>query len=240
MNDPQRLLLGDIDERERALLRAAADEEPSAAALGRLQRTLGLTVDPVPLAASQDHAPAFGGPPAAAGSATPGASVLASKWLLLGSAGVALVGALTWSRFVTPAVPRARPPAESVGTHAPAEPLPSAAESSALPADQSPAPRREAVADAPALRDELARLERARTALRDRRSGLALSTLDDYDRAHPHGALREEAQALRIETLFALGEVARGNDLAQSFLRSYPHSVHGARVSSQLEPRGAH
>jgi hypothetical protein len=153
---------------------------------------------------------------------------------LLSTAGVALVGALVWNRLAVPERTERSTASSSPSTSEPATPQPSA------PASTGPTqPASDATLDAPALRDELARLERARTLLRDRRARAALTTLDDYDRTHPHGTLREEAQALRIETLFALSEVPRASDLAQRFLRSYPHSVHGARVSSQLEQHGA-
>jgi hypothetical protein len=233
----------DADERERALLSAADAEEPSADALGRLQQALGLTVDPSPLLVPRAQPTAPPGSLETAGGAGQGSSLLASKWLVATTASAALVGALVWSQLATPnAVDRSRAPSSSVATSEPSAPAPTAPEPSAATVAEPArplSPAQELETGAPALRDELARLERARTALRDRRARVALTALDDYDLAHPHGTLREEAGALRIESLFALDEVARASDLARRFLRSYPHSVHGARVASRLEQRGA-
>lgn len=238
MNDPQRLLSGDADERERALLSAADAEEPSAHALSRLQQTLGLTVDPAPLLAPRMAAPAPRGSLEAAGGGGQASSLLASKWILLSGASAALVGALVWSQVATPHAAERAVGAPAVATSGPA-PVSGASATSAPAGTAEARQAGSSIDDAPALRDELTRLERARTALHDRRARVALSTLDDYDRAYPRGALREEAEALRIETLLALDEVARARELGAAFVRSYPHSVHGARVSSQLEQRGA-
>jgi len=238
MNDPERLLFGQADERERSLLSAAASEEPSAAALTRLQRTLGLTVDP---------APSFGpeGPGQAAPAAPTSGTLWSAKWLLLGSAGVALIGALALTRGATSPSPRA---AESAGA-------PAATTAEVAPSPEPPAPLAAPRADdelvtdpaasaatPPTLRDELARLELARSQLQRQRARAAQSALDDYDRVYPQGTLREEALALRIETLFLLRERAsarRATELARSFLANYPESVHGARVRGQLEQHGA-
>jgi len=234
MNDPERLLLGAADEHERALLAAAIHEEPSPLALARLQRTLGLSVDPAPLTGLRR-------PPETSPAALPSRSLFASKWLLLGSAGLAglaVVGALALTR----AAKSPHPPAPTSLGALPAART-EAVPSSALPSTRAPDERADdpanSTATPPALRDELARLELARTQLRSQRARAAASALDDYDRVYPLGTLREEALALRIETLFALHEPARATELARSFFSAYPHSVHGTRVRGQLEQHGA-
>jgi hypothetical protein len=239
MNDPERLLLSDASERERALLSAGAHEEPSADALSRLSQALGLTVVGPPLSSvpraleTAHHAPTH----------VHGASWLGSKWLLLGAAGMALLGAIALTRTSPAVIPRAQvsTPGEA-SAKTPVAPVPGVESSTgeqALPAPDA-RPASEAHADAPpALRDELTRLEHVRTELRAAHARAALSALDEYDRQHPRGTLREEAVALRIETLLALHERAHASKLAHDFLLDYPRSVHGARVRSQLEPRGA-
>jgi hypothetical protein len=235
MNDPERLLLGAADEHERALLAAAVHEEPSPLALARLQRTLGLSVDPAPLTGLRR-------PPETSPTALPSRSLFASKWLLLGSAGLAVVGALVGALALTRAAKSPQPPAPTSRGALPAAPtqvVPPSALPGTLAHDQGADDPASTAATPPALRDELVRLELARTQLRSQRARAAASALDDYDRVYPLGTLREEALALRIETLFALHEPARAAELARSFFLAYPHSVHGTRVRGQLEQHGA-
>jgi hypothetical protein len=82
---------------------------------------------------------------------------------------------------------------------------------------------------------ELAQLEEARVALRDRNPGLAIEALNRYVRDFPSGGMRIEATALRVEALVALGQHEQGRALAQSFLTSYPSSPVAMRVRSLLE-----
>jgi hypothetical protein len=167
-----------------------------------------LREEPSAAAAAQLHA-ALGLEVPSAPLATASAPWLASKWLALATvAVVAGYGAY-----------RVRP-AEHAVNSAP------------------PAPRIEQAAPAPeprsSLTDELRQLDAARESLAKREAVQALRALDAYEARYPHGALREEALALRVETLHTLDRVA-ARELARSFLRSYPRSVHRARVQAQLD-----
>jgi hypothetical protein len=81
-----------------------------------------------------------------------------------------------------------------------------------------------------ALADEIARLDRARSLLAGNRAKPALAALSDYDRAHPRGALRQEAAVLRIDALRRAGDRTRARELAQRFLADNPDSPHAPRV----------
>lgn len=105
------------------------------------------------------------------------------------------------------------------------------------PAPTAPAPTA-VIAAAPVadpLADELRRLDRARAQLRAQTAAQALASLDAYELQYPHGTLREEALALRIDTLVALERRASAHELARAFLRMYPGSVHRLRVQAQLD-----
>jgi outer membrane protein assembly factor BamD (BamD/ComL family) len=65
----------------------------------------------------------------------------------------------------------------------------------------------------------------ARTAL-DRGNALAaLTTLADYDTAHPHGRLIEERDALRIQATWAAGQHEQARSFADAFKARYPRSL---------------
>jgi outer membrane protein assembly factor BamD (BamD/ComL family) len=61
-----------------------------------------------------------------------------------------------------------------------------------------------------------------------------LSTLDEYARGFPHGALAPEASVLRIEALVAAGDRTAAMRAAQSFLQANPTSPYAQRIESLL------
>jgi hypothetical protein len=83
---------------------------------------------------------------------------------------------------------------------------------------------------AEALRLELLQLDRARALVASGRAAAALVVLDGYDRSTPRGALKLEAEALRIDALARSGHAAQSRARAEAFLAKYPHSVLAARV----------
>lgn len=88
------------------------------------------------------------------------------------------------------------------------------------------------------LRDELAMIDEARTSLGSGNGAAALATLDRYDARFPSGLLREEAEAVRVEALFAAGRGEEGKRLGAEFLRVHPSSPHAQRVRSLLDAHG--
>jgi hypothetical protein len=210
MKDPTRLLDAAIDDPELRLLRAGACEEPPPEALTRLAFALGLST-PAPAAAD-------GGAAVAAGSAK-----LATGWLVLAACGLAAIGGASWLAT------RARPePLPQAARAAPVQAPPAAAE----PAAQLELPR------TPALAEEIARLDGVRRLLADGQGRAALAALRRYAVEHPEGALRQEAELLRIEAWQRAGQPARARALAGRFLADNPDSPHAPRVR-ELSQRNA-
>ena len=85
------------------------------------------------------------------------------------------------------------------------------------------------------LREQAQLLDAARTLLALGDAPGALARVGDYDRRFPSGSLREEALLLRIEALASTGDRGAASNLARGFLRSYPESVHAARVAALLQ-----
>jgi hypothetical protein len=85
-------------------------------------------------------------------------------------------------------------------------------------------------AAAEALRVELTQLDSARSRLKSGRSEEALALLDAYERSAPRGALRLEAEVLRIDALSRSGRTEQAKSRARAFLERHPRSVLAARV----------
>jgi hypothetical protein len=63
----------------------------------------------------------------------------------------------------------------------------------------------------------------------------ALELTNDAERWHPHGALIEEREALRIRAFSKLGRAADAESAAQKFLSQYPHSVHRKSIEHAIQ-----
>lgn len=77
------------------------------------------------------------------------------------------------------------------------------------------------------MRDEIALIDGARTALGAGAPTQALSLLDRYRARHPHGVLLPEALAMRIEAIDRTGD----HGLARAFLANYPRSPLAQRIA---------
>lgn len=101
----------------------------------------------------------------------------------------------------------------------------------AAPASVRPsAPVSKVPAAAEALQAELAQLDAARSRLAAGHAEQALALLRAYERATPRGALRLEAEVLRIDALSRSGRLAQAQQRAKLFLSRHPSSVLAARV----------
>ena len=58
----------------------------------------------------------------------------------------------------------------------------------------------------------------------------ALQALEAHERAHPHGSLAEERDALRVLSLCASGQALEGGEERSAFLRAHPLSAYADRV----------
>lgn len=84
----------------------------------------------------------------------------------------------------------------------------------------------------PSLSHELQALERARAALRGGDGRAALRLLDADDEGAGFTRLADEATLLRIEALYAVGELAESRRLAEEFTTQNPDSHLGDRARS--------
>jgi hypothetical protein len=80
------------------------------------------------------------------------------------------------------------------------------------------------------LHSELLQLDAARARLSGGQPDQALALLDAYERSTPRGALRLEAEVVRIDALSRSGRLAQAEVRARAFLKRYPESVLAARV----------
>lgn len=202
MKEPKRLLSHGATDFERQLLRAAVGERPSALLRSRMQRGLGLVG---PLAWASNVKAMFGSVTSrtAAGVAVVGV-VVAS-----GFAAVRLLPNANDDITVATAPLQAPPPrsAEPVAPQAPAPVAPPAAltppaapsEPAALaePAVPEDGAGPAATDDDGRLREEIALLDAARTALQHGDRSAARTSLSVYRERFPNGILRREANVLR-------------------------------------------
>ena len=226
MMDPERLKTSSATRLERRLLSAAGDEVPSPELTARMRQAIGITAV---------GTGAVGGSALAAATKTSGLA-----WISAGLVTAAIVGGAAgiWSSY--------RP---SAGAHA----TPAAAECAApLAAPAEIAPPTPAVtrherrrAHAPALaeagrgdlRAEIALVDEARSALRERAPRRALALLHRYALAYPEGTFGPEVEALKVEALDQSGEHRLASSLARTFVSEHPDSPLAERVARSIDDR---
>jgi hypothetical protein len=226
MMDPERLKTSGGTKLERRLLSAAGDELPSPELTARMRQAIGITAV---------GTGAAGGSALAAAGKTGGLA-----WISAGLVTAAIVGGAAgiWSAY--------RPPA----THAaPAVPAQCAAPLAAPAESVAPAPavtrheRRRAHASLVAaaergdLRAEIAVVDEARTALRERSPRRALALLHRYALAYPEGTFGPEVEALKVEALDQSGEHRLASSLARTFVSEHPDSPLAERVARSIDDR---
>jgi hypothetical protein len=248
MKDPVRLLEAGATDKERALLRAAAADQPSAQAQMNLIVVLGLSTQTPP--AVTDATPAA----SSRADASPSAKLvtkLASKWWVIGAGTLAVVAGI-WMQHGNEHVPtRSEPatkptnllPAAAERPHSASAPTPEV-RTTALPSARVPLPEPAEpgiVAAQPAgprsIAHEIALLDEARARLAKQQARAALATLDSYRNQYPTGALRQEAMLLRIDALLGMHAQPAARRLAHRFLAENPTSPHGPRVRSLLSEK---
>ncbi len=231
MSDPERLR--DLLDAgfERSLLEAAEQTSPPPAARRQALSGALASVGSVGVAAGAAHA-AVQGAHVATGSGAAAAGVIKAFAIGLVSGAVMAGGAVgieqLAKRPVEPAPRAAMAPQRFVAPPSPAPP-PGAGASALAPAPTAPRraavpapPSASAVAPSTRLAEEVAALDRARSALSGGDARGALRALDDYAARFPQGALGPEASVLRIEALARAGDRARAAALARSFLLGHP------------------
>jgi hypothetical protein len=241
MSDYQRLSVAGSD-RERALLRAGADEAPTAASVHAAARVLGI----LPRAAIVAYAIVAAAKTVKWSSVV--TYVLAPAVAVggLATAGYVVVSAVgahhELPAAVVQSVPRMelavpRPPPVVEAAPAPiAEPLPATPTVRSVPRHtirpERAAARADGAGPASGLQQQVDLLDRARGLAASGDVAGALRALDDFDRRFGRGPMGEEAALLRIEATAARGDHAGAAALGQRFLAEHPRSVHVSRVRS--------
>jgi hypothetical protein len=228
-SDPKRLTVVGATDLERTLLQAARRERPSPELTARMAAGLGISAAAAVTAATA---------PAAAAAPVVAAKTSLAIWVPAGVLAMAVTAGVVGYR--SSAAPERRVPARA-HVAAPATPEAEAAAPVVAPAADARAERRiekvrrrHVVAPpAPAgdLRDQIALIDAARTAVKAGATERALVLLRRYDGSYPNGAFRPEALALRIEALDEAGRGAEARALARDFLARYPQSPTADRVA---------
>ena len=241
MSDPPRLLSDNGTPFERELLRSWDLEQPSERARAGALAAVGLA------------AGAAGAAKVAAGATLAPKGIwlggALTKWALLGLFGVGAAGAAfvyahgrhvsspqtatTRTALVESPAP---PPAPAVSEVSAVAPAPV---TTAVPAPVVTVPAHPSKHPAPAasaLAEQVATLDRARTALASGDGATALREIAACEARYPRGALVEEAEVLRIEALLAEGDRAAAARLGARFLSAHPKSPHAVHVRSLVAP----
>jgi hypothetical protein len=225
-SDPKRLTVVGATDLERTLLQAARGERPSPELTARMAAGLGLSA-----AAAVTAAPAAAAAAAPVAAAKGSLAVWVSAGVLAAAVGAGVVG-----------VRMSAPPAPAVHADKPAAAVTARAEvpavAASVPAERRierarkrPAPAAHAPVPASDLRDQIALIDAARTAVKAGSTERALALLQRYDATFPGGAFRPEAQALRIEALDEAGRATEARSLARDFLARHPDSPLAGRVA---------
>lgn len=229
----------DWDDEERALLKSAELDAPSAGAQTRTLAALGVG------GAALSAAVTAGSAQAAAVSTGKGLVLgkLLAVLVIGGTAGGVALHYRAQFETAKPAV-HAGVSAKPASAPAPAPPSPALEPASSTEAsDISPAPELapEATKATPAparsepdIALEIAALDRARRASESGNFSAALRELDQYERAFKRGRLRPEALLLRIQTLINQGDAASAKALGTRFLARYPKSPLSPRIQKLI------
>lgn len=224
-------------ELERQLLDGARhDAAPAAIKLRMAEAVLSLP----PLAAAQSAAQSAASTTAAR---LPRAGLLFSHPALWGSlAAMIVAGAVGWqavshrahapAQIAGPAAPLAAAPPQQAAVLQPVAvfeaPVPSTNVSvpASTPVVRSAEPARAG------MREELALLDAARSALASSETTRALRLLDQHAEQFSRGHLAPEADALRIDALVQRGSTDRAKRLARNFLQRHPSHPLAAHIAA--------
>jgi hypothetical protein len=109
-----------------------------------------------------------------------------------------------------------------------ASPAPVAPSAPSAPSAKAPRP------SSSALGEQVLEVDRARRSLAGGDPADALRRIDAYEARFARGALRDEAEVLRVEALLGAGDRAAATRAADRFLAAHPDSPHAARVRALI------
>lgn len=208
MSDPIRMKDG--ESLAASLLRSAADDRPSDEARARAAVALGI--------AAPSGAPSS----TTAGSAAGGSSIAVKLVLavVLGAGGLAAISSTRSSPIETPAAP--------IETHHPNAFVfePTTQEAPPVPKINKPRPASRSLAE------EVALLDRVRTALTEQDANAALKGIAEHRAHFASGALIPERDALEVEAVLASGDRQQAEALRDRFVETHGDSPLARRVKS--------
>jgi TolA-binding protein len=231
-DDLERLVASiDVTDLERRLLESWSDERPSPSARGHTLAVLGLgsAVTVTGAAAGASVAP----------KALAAGWLAIAKWTAIGAVAVTAAGAGTYAVVHrTPTVSVAPPPTPKAlatsGDDAPRlEPQTAIELGDTKPHGQSLTVRTVTPA-ASSLAQQIAAVDRARSALDTGDAARARRLADSYESEYPGGAFTQEAEVVRIDALVREGNRPEAERVAKRFLGAYPKSPHASRVRALL------
>jgi len=217
-SDPTRLTVVGATDLERSLLQAARRERPSPELTARMAAGLGISAAAAVTAAA----------PVAA------AKTMLTGWIPAGVIAVAVAAGVVGVRMATAPDRAARASKPAAAQISPRQEEAAIAVPAVVAGPEKRIEKnrkRAAVAPAGDLRDQIALIDAARSAVKSGLTERALVLLHRYDVSYPAGAFRPEALALRIEALGEGGRSAESKALAREFLARYPQSPLADRVA---------
>jgi hypothetical protein len=246
MMDPERLLNHGATDLERRILGEAKRERPSSKQSRRMRRALFFAEFGMLAPAAK----------ALAGIASPIVATALLAGALSGSGSMARsTSALPFQHTSSSNLPSSAVPSSAVPSSAPLQPLRTQSPPEAASVDrEAPSTLRRQNASTATLSpstlkgtniaQEIRLLDQVRNYLRTERPDLAMSSVGRYFARFPHGALRQEAEVLRIEALARSGK-PRAVAEARTFRAKHPDSPHieklqqlslGGNTSSPVAP----
>lgn len=232
---PERLLNGGATDFERRILAAGARKGPSPEMLAHMAQKIGVSATAASVAVAAKEL-ATG---AAAAKATAGAGAGTTAllpWLSLGALAIAVTGAVVGTQVwksSSAAIPQAPAGVTAPRAAAPSvnPPSPSTAVMAAPQGDDSLSNRKStpSVSD---LRDQIAVIDLARSAVNAGDGRRALDIVRRYQDRFPMGQFNPEAAALKIEALVRLDRVAEARVLAERFLAQNSGTMLAERVKA--------
>ncbi len=217
--DPTPLAVVGATDLERRLLSAAAAERPSDEMTRRMGLALGFT--------------AVAAPATAVVATKVAAAKSITGWVAACTLAAAMTGGAVaiWRLSASPTPPPAHVPAAAAAT--PVASAPEVAPQAPARTSHHASSRRRASAQPVSndLRDEIALVDAARTALEGGAPARALVLLQRYATTYPDGTFRPEVTVLRIEALAATGRRDEARAQARAFVARHPDGPLSERMA---------
>jgi TolA-binding protein len=236
---PERLLDGGATEFERRILEAGSRKGPSPEVLERMARTIGVSAAAVGVAVvAKTLASDAVAAKASAGAVAGSGSTVSLPWLSVGALVIVAAGVAIGTRVWQASPANSRSSSAAVTAPVATAPTPSAPSVSAAAVtsqsreyDFVPNRRGRATATISDLRDQIAVVDSARSAVSAGDGRRALEVLRRYQDKYPAGHFLPEANALRIEALVRLGRISEARVLAERFIAENNGSMLAERVA---------